>query len=188
MECRRRRWAAAFLLLVAALSAPAIGQPLAERSLEIDGETIRFSVRAFPPEASRVDAAAALEPTTALNTAILIGRQLMNGASEDAAVYSNSPRRRFEVLREYQESVGAEGFRKAYAEYFDPGNYIAAELSIGDHSLLVWRLRDADRFAAQYYVRVEGRVFMDDVPSAQRNRLRRLMEAVRSGRLTLPGP
>ena len=186
MNRRRCRWAAPLLLLLAALASPASAQPLAERSLEVDGETIQFTVRVFSPEASRIDSSIALEPTTALNTARLIGQHLQNGASEDAALFSNSPRRRFEVLREYQESVGAEGFRKVYAEYFEPGNYITAELSIGDHSLLVWRLQGADRFAGQYYVRVEGKVYMNDIPSAERTRLRRLMEAIRVGRLQLP--
>ena len=171
-------------LLAAAISA--FAQPTAERSIELDGETLRFSVRTFAPDAHFSDPAAVLEPVSALNTAKLLGRFLAAGASEDAAMLSNAPRRRFEVLREYQASVGDEGFRKVFAEYFEPGNRVVAELAMGEHSLLVWHLREANRYSGQFYVRVEGKELMDDVPSQERVRLRRLLEAVRTGQLPLP--
>ena len=176
------------MALVALLAAAygALAQPIGERTIELDGETLRFSVRTFAPDANLVDPAAQLEPVSALDTAKLLGRFLAAGASEDAAMLSNAPRRRFEVLREYQASVGDEGFRKVFAEYFEPGNRVVAELAMGKHSLLVWHLRGANRYAGQYYVQVEGKVLMDDVPSQERVRLRRLLEAVRSGTLPLP--
>jgi hypothetical protein len=62
-----------------------------------------------------------------------------------------------------------------------------AEVIMGTHSLLVWHLRDGDRYAGQYYARVEGKVLMDDVPSEARFRLRRVLEAIRAGKMPLPG-
>jgi len=181
----RNSWVLPVLVALLSTTTSALPQPIAERTIELDGETLRFSVRTFAPDANLGDPATALEPVSALNTARLLGRFLAAGASEDAAMLSNAPRRRFEVLREYHASVGDEGFRKVFAEYFEPGNRIVAELAMGEHSLLVWHLRGADRYAGQYYVRVEGKVLMDDVPSQERVRLRRLLEAVRSGRLLL---
>ena len=79
-------------------------------------------------------------------------------------------------------------FRQVYAEYFRPANRVVAELSTGEHSLLVWYLHESNRYAGQYYVRVEGKTLLDDVPSPERARLRRLLEAIRAGRLSVPGP
>ena len=183
-----RSWPVAAFFALLAAAAPARAQPFAERAIEIDGETLQFAIRVFPPDAQRTVPGPVLEPDSALNTAKLIGRHLSSGASEEAAMLSNSPRRRFEVLREYQAEVGDEGFRKVFAEYFDPANRIAAELAIGAHSLLVWHLREANRYAGQYFVRIEGKVLMDDAPNAERAKLRRLLEAIRTGRLPLPAP
>lgn len=175
-------------VLLVLLAAAAHAQPFTERTIELDGATLQIAIRAFPPDAHLADPDADLQPTTALNTAKLLGRFLSSGASEDAAMLSNSPRRRFEILRDYQAAVGDEGFRQVFAEYFDPANRVAAELAIGEHSLLVWRLRAANRYAGQYYVRVEGKVLVDDIPNPVRANLRRLLEAIRAGRLPLPAP
>lgn len=186
MPGSRRRWGVAFLALLLAAVSQAHAQPFAERTIELDGDTLRFAIRAFPPDAHLADPGADLEPTSALNTAMLLGRFLSRGASEDAAMLSNSPRRRFEILRDYQAAVGDGEFRQVFAEYFDPANRVAAELAIGEHSLLVWHLRKANRYAGQYYIRVEGKVLVDDIPNPVRSNLRRLLEAIRTGRLPLP--
>jgi len=42
------------------------------------------------------------------------------------------------------------------------------------------------RLAGQYFKEIEGRWLMDDVSSEQRSTLRRVLEAYRSGKLSLP--
>jgi hypothetical protein len=182
---RLRTWwpAAAAGLLFAAL---AQAQPLAERSMDLDGETLRYSIRAFPPGAQLVDPAAEPEPTSALNTAKLLSIYLTAGKVEEAALLSTAPRRRFEILHDYRSSVGDEDFKQVYTQYFLPQNRLVAEVMMGPHSLLVWRLRDNDLYVGQYYVQVEGKVLMDDAPSIERFRLRRILEAVRTGKIELP--
>lgn len=182
---RRKWWSVPVLLLFASL---AQGQPLTEQSVELDGETLRFSIRAFAPDAQAFDPAVVPEPTTALNTARLLSVYLTAGKVEDAAMLSTAPRRRFEVLRDYQGAVGDEDFKQVYSQYFQPQNRLVAEVLMGPHSLLVWHLRENDRYAGQYYVQVEGKVFMDDVPSTERFRLRRILEAIRAGKVPLPSP
>jgi hypothetical protein len=162
------------------------GQPLAEHAVQIDGETLHYAIRAFGPGAHLVDPGAELEPTSALNTARLLNQYLTAGRVEDAALLSNAPRRRFEILRDYKQSVRDEGFKRVYAQYFTPQNRLVAEIIMGTHSLLVWHLREGDRYAGQYYAQVEGKFLMDDVPSEARLRLRRLLEAIRAGKLPLP--
>ncbi len=186
MVCPRFRWkwwSVPVLLLFAAL---AQGQPLAERSITLDGETLHYSIRAFPSDAQAIDPAAEPEPTTALNTAKLLSLHLTAGKVEDAALLSTAPRRRFEVLSDYKGAVGDEDFKQVYAQYFQPQNRLVAEVIMGPHSLLVWHLRETDRYAGQYYVQVEGKVLLDDVPSIERFRLRRLMEGIRAGKVPLP--
>lgn len=178
-------WSVPVFLGYAAL---APGQPLADRTVELGGETLHYSIRAFRPDAHLADPSARLEPTSALNTARLLNRYLTSGAVEDAAMLSNAPRRRFEVLQDYKSAVGDDGFRQVYAQYFTPQNRLAAEVAMGGHSLLVWHLREGDRYAGQYYVRVEDKVLMDDVPSEARLRLRRILEAIRAGKVPLPTP
>ncbi|MDA0225875.1 MAG: hypothetical protein O2975_07140, partial [Proteobacteria bacterium] len=56
-------------------------------------------------------------------------------------------------------------------------------VAIGTHRLLVWRLESGARIVGQYYVEIEGRVLVDDVPSAARLQLRRVLEAWRAGEL-----
>lgn len=70
-----------------------------------------------------------------------------------------------------------------FEEYFDPANRLLAEVAIGRHHLLVWRLEGRERIVGQYYVEIEGRVLMDDVPSVTRRQLRRVLEAWRAGEL-----
>lgn len=177
-------FAAALLLAMAAIGADA--QPLADHRLEIAGETLHFSIRGFPANAQHAEPDAPLEPTSALNTAKLLNRFMTAGRIEDAALLSNAPRRRFEVLRDYRQAVGEEGFRQVYAEYFLPENRLVAEVTMAGHTLLVWHLKSKDRYAGQYYVRVEEKMLMDDIPGETRTRLARLLDAIRTGKLAVP--
>lgn len=156
-----------------------------ERSLEIDGGArIAYTLRLHPADAHLGRPAKDLAPVTALNTAKLLNLHLSTGDIEEAALLSNAPRRRFEVLRDYQQSVGAEEFKRVFAQYFQPQNRLLAEIAIGNHSLLVWDLREGvNRIAGQYFVEVEGKYLVDDVPSDNRTRLRWVLEAYRSGRI-----
>jgi hypothetical protein len=61
---------------------------------------------------------------------------------------------------------------------------------IGEHSLLVWELKTAAQsgaessfIAGQYFANIEGRYFIDDVPNAERTRLRSVLEAYRAGKI-----
>ncbi len=169
-----------------AASLPAFAQTLPEQAVEVDGETLRFALRTFPVEATSIDLVARIEPVSALDTAKLLSRFLTAGNIEDAALLSNAPRRRFEVLTDYKAAVGDDGFKEVFNEYFDPANRLLGEIIMGSHSLLVWHL--GARYAGQYYVQVEGKVLIDDVPNETRLRLRKVLEAVRSGRLSLQSP
>jgi hypothetical protein len=186
MKWKVKRRVTAALCALATIAAPALCQPYAEQAIELEGETVRYSIRAFPPGANIVDPSVPLQPNSALNTAKLLELHLSTGATEEAALLSNAPRRRFEVLKDYRESVGDENFKRIYTEYFEPRNRVLAEVAIGEHSLLIWHLRDPNRYAGQFYVRVDGRTLMDDVPSPERTRLRRILEAIRAGRLAFP--
>ncbi|HUK03995.1 MAG TPA: hypothetical protein VLV90_02805 [Burkholderiales bacterium] len=173
--------------LVAALlvAAPLHAQTEEARTLEIDGgATIAYTLRQYPPEATRAVDAKALAPRSALDTAKLLNLHLSAGDIEEAALLSNSPRRRFEVLRDYRASVGEEEFKRVFAQYLTPANRLVAEIAIDNHRLLVWDLREgATRIAGQYFVEVEGRYLVDDVPNDVRTRLRWVLEAYRSGKL-----
>lgn len=183
MSLRSKCWAIPVFLFHVTL---ALAQPLADHTVEINGETLHYSIRAFPPGAHLADPGATFEPDSALNTSRLLSRYLTAGAVEDAALLSTAPRRRFEVLRDYKSEVGDEDFRQVYAKYFKPENRLAAEVTMGTHSLLVWYLREDDRYAGQFYVRVEDKVLVDDTPSEPRSGLRRILEAIRTGKVLLP--
>jgi hypothetical protein len=156
-----------------------------ERTLEIaGGARIAYTVRTHPADAHLAKPAKDLAPVSALDTAKLLNLHLSTGDIEEAALLSNAPRRRFEVLRDYRESVGAEEFKRVFAQYFQPQNRLVAEIAIGNHSLLVWDLREgATRIAGQYFVEVEGKFLVDDVPSDTRTRLRWVLEAYRGGKI-----
>lgn len=127
-----------------------------------------------------VDPAAA---DSARPTAMLMLRHLADGNLEAAAALSNAPGRRFEVLRDYRDAVGEEEFKRIFGRYFAPENRLIAEVAIGARRLLVWDLGEAGhRVAGQFYVEVEGRFLMDDVPSEERSALRRVLEEYRSGK------
>ena len=108
-------------------------------------------------------------------------RHLAAGEIEQAALLSNAPKRRYEVLEQYLASVGANEFRRVYGQYLFPENRVVAEFAAGPRRLIIWDLGEAGhRLAAQYYVEVEGRFLMDDVPSPARARLGELLRAYRS--------
>ncbi len=175
-----------WVALLSAACARALAQPVENKTAELGGETVRYSIRTLPPGTMPTDSSAPLEPTSALATAKLLERHLSAGAVEDAAMLSNAPRRRYEVLRDYKEDVGERDFRQVFADYFLPANRPVAELAIGGHSLLVWHLRVPGRYAGQFYVQVENRTLLDDIPSPTRATLRRLLEAIRAGELAIP--
>jgi hypothetical protein len=164
-------------------AAHATAQGLEQRSFDIDGQTLRYTLRTYPADANRFDPAAQLSPGNALDTAKLLNRYLSAGELEDAALLSNAPKRRYAVLQDYQHEVGEEEFRRVFAQYFYPENRIAAEIAIGEHTLLIWHLAQTGRYAGLYFMQIEGRALMDDVPSEARSQLRRLLEAYRSGAL-----
>ena len=164
---RARRWALAFGLLCAAAAPHA-----EERTLQLaSGEVLRYRT---------VDAG----PGSARATAEKLLRHLAAGEIEAAAQLSNAPQRRLEELAAYRSRVGAEEFKRVFAQYFSRDNRLVGEIAIDAHRLLVWNLGDAGhRLAGQYYVEVGGRFLMDDVPNETRLRLRRILEACRSGEI-----
>ena len=161
------------------------GQSDEERTFELEGGArVAYTVHSHPADAHLQRPAEELAPTSALNSARLLNRHLSAGDLEEAALLSNSPRRRFEVLREYRESVGEDEFKRVFAQYSDPQNRLIAEIAIDRHRLLVWDLREgATRIAGQYFVEIEGRYLIDDVPNDVRTQLRSVLEAYRSGKL-----
>jgi len=161
------------------------GEP---RTLEVEGQPrIEYRVRTHPVDAHVLTPAAALNPDTALNAAKLLNLHLSTGDIEEAAVLSTSPRRRFEVLKDYRESVGVEEFKRVFAQYFDPANRLLAEVAIDRHRLLIWELRgppgSPSHLAGQYFIEVDGKFLLNDVPSPTRVQLRHVLEAYRSGKL-----
>jgi len=178
-------------LLVAALLAAAPGlraQDGEARTLQVEGEArIEYRLRAHPADAHVIALAVALAPDTALNAAKLLNLHLSAGNLEEAAVLSTSPKRRFEVLQEYRQSVGAEEFKRVFAQYIDPANRLLAEVVIDRHRLLIWELRGAagapSHLAGQYFIEVDGKYLLNDVPSPARSQLRRVLEAYRAGKL-----
>jgi len=163
------RLLAALALAVCAASGLAQAE---ERVLDLPEGELRYRL---------VDPAAA---ASARHTAEQMLRHLAEGDIEAAAALSNAPRRRYEVLRDYRAAIGEQEFRRVFSQYFDPANRLVAELAIGPRRLLIWDLGAAGHhLAGQYYVEVEGRFLMDDAPSEERSRLRRLLEAYRSGKL-----
>jgi hypothetical protein len=150
-------------LLLAA--SPAFAQ---ERTLTLpNGEELRYRVI--------IDASESAQPA-----AMQLLRHLAVGEIEAAAAMSNAPQQRLEVLQEFQRSVGEDQFKRLFGRYFAPDNRILMEAAIGKHRLVVWDLGEArHQLAGQYFVEVEGRFLMDDVPSAERSKLQRVLEAQR---------
>ena len=184
---------AATLALAAALSGvlaavfvstQAAAQGVEQRSFETEGETLHYTLRTHPAEANRFDFPAQLSPGSALDTARLLNQYLAAGKLEDAALLSNAPKRRYEVLQDYRGEVGEEGFRRVFGEYFYPENRFAAEIAIGEHTLLIWHLARTDRYAGLFFRQIDGRSLIDDVPSETRSQLRRLLEAYRAGQIS----
>jgi hypothetical protein len=111
-------------------------------------------------------------------TALAVLRHLAGGDIEAAAALSNAPRRRLELLRGYRDAIGEEQFRQVFARY-SQGKLIA-EVALGPRRLLVWDLGEADeRIAGQFYVEVDGKFLMDDVPSRERAELRTVLQRYR---------
>ena len=119
------------------------------------------------------------ESRSARSTAAQILRHLADGNIEKAAELSNAPKRRHEVLRDYLASVGDAEFKRVFAQYL--GSRIVDEIAIGERRLLIWDLAGeaAHQLAGQYYVEVDGRFLMDDVPSGERATLTRVLQSYR---------
>ena len=179
---------AVFFLAVYFFSSALHAQSEETRTLDIEGGArVAYVLRSHPADAHLLQPSAVLEPTSALNAAKLLNPHLSTGDIEEAALLSNAPRRRFEMLQDYRQSVGEDEFKRVFAQYFDRGNRLIAEIAIDKHRLLIWDLREgATRIAAQYFVEIDGRYLIDDVPNDARTRLRWVLEAYRSGKILRP--
>lgn len=186
MKVRRTAFAVCFLF-----AATSHAQTEEARTLEIDGGAqIAYTLHTYPADAHLSRPAGDLAPNTALNAAKLLNLHLSAGDIEEAALLSNAPRRRFEVLQEYRASVGEDEFKRVFTQYFYPENRLIAEIAIDNHRLLMWELKTAAKsapassiVAGQYFVQIEGRYLVDDVPNDVRTRLRWVLEAYRGGKL-----
>ena len=161
------------LVAVLALCAAAAVARGEERTLDLgNGGTLRYVL---------LDATEKL-PSARDSAAQVIGH-LAAGDIDAVAVLSNAPQRRLEVLQTYRRAVGDDEFKKVFGQFLSPKNRIAAEIAIGKHRLLIWELGEAaNHLAAQYYVDVEGRFLLDDVPSETRANLRRVLQSYRSAK------
>lgn len=118
-------------------------------------------------------------PDSARGTALTVLKHLAEGDLEQAAALSNAPKRRFEVLRDYRDSIGEDQFKRRFGEFLAPDNRLIAEVAIGPRRLLVWELGDS-QLAGQFYIEAEGKFLMDDVPSRERDELRRVLRRYRA--------
>jgi hypothetical protein len=178
----KSKWRLCLLVLLASSVA---AQEEQSRTLELDdGERIAYTLRRHPLDAHTALPAKSLAPTSALDTAKLLNLHLTTGDIEEAALLSNAPRRRFEEFQKFQQAHGNEEFKRVFAEYFDPKNRLLAEIVIGRHSMLVWDQTMTSAIAGQFFVNVEGRYLIDDVPNEARSRLRKVLEAYRAGKIS----
>lgn len=153
------------------------------RVLETEGGgRIRYTLRTFPPDAHRLDPAAELAPTDPLSAAKLVTRHLAAGRLEEASLLSNAPKARFELLRASFGGWSDADFARAFGRYFAPENRIVGNAAIGHHHLVMWYLKDSDYLTAYFFVEVDGKLLLDDVPNETRASLRRVLEAHRTGR------
>lgn len=175
------RWGPSLFVLLMACALTKVAAE--ERTLELqNGERIRYVLSTHAADAHLLDADAALQPRSALNTAKLVTRYLAEGRIEDASLLSNAPKARYARLRESFEGWSDADFRRAYGRYFDAGNRIVAEVAIDGHRLLIWHLKDTDYLAAFFLVEIEDRLLLDDVPNETRANLRRVLQAYRDGK------
>jgi hypothetical protein len=112
--------------------------------------------------------------------ALQILKHLAAGDLEAAAAMSNAPERRLEVLRDFRNTVGEDEFKRLFGRYFAPQNRIVMEAALGKRRLLIWDLGEVgNQLAGQYFVELDGKFVMDDVPNEERAELQRLLEARR---------
>jgi hypothetical protein len=115
--------------------------------------------------------------------ALEVLKHLAAGNIEAASTLSNAPQRRLEVLREFRSAVGEKEFKRLFGRYFAPENRIVMEAAIGARRLIVWDLgEDGHRLAGQYYVEMNGKFVMDDVPNEERVKLQRVLERLRNSK------
>jgi hypothetical protein len=161
---------ARFLILAGLIAAaPAVAPAFAQdRVLQLpNGEEIRYRLVTDPAESAQP-------------IAMQLLRHLADGDIEAAAALSNAPQRRLEVLRNFRQSVGEEEFKRLFGRYFAPENRVLMEAAIGGHRMIVWDLGEAgNQLAGQYYVEVDGKFRMDDVPNEERTKLQRILESYR---------
>ena len=118
-------------------------------------------------------------PDSARDTALTVLKYLAEGDIEHAAALSNAPPQRLDLLRGYRDSVGEDEFRRLFDRFLAPDNRLIAEVAIGPRRLLVWELADS-QLAGQFYIEVEGKFLMDDVPSRERAQLRGVLRRYRA--------
>jgi hypothetical protein len=114
-------------------------------------------------------------PDSASHTASIVLTHLAAGELEQAAALSNAPQQRLALLRAYLNSVGEEKFRSMFGELLT--TRLVAEVGLGPRRLLIWEI--GDQLTGQFYVQANGKFLMDDVPSAERTQLARVLQRFR---------
>lgn len=146
------------------------------------GEKIEYTLRTFAENAHLPETLLKHPPGGALDTAKLVTQLLAEGRLEDVSLLSNAPKARYERLKDSFGAWSKEDFERAFSRYFAAENRILGEAAIGRHRLLMWYLKDTNHITAYYFVEIEGRLLLDDVPSETRTQLRRVLEDFRARR------
>ena len=149
-------------------------------SQTLEREAESDALREFAADAHLLDPNEKLQPSSALNAAKLATRYLSEGRLEEVALLSNAPKARFDRLREALQGWAPEDFRRAYGPFFDADSWIVGEVAQGPHHLIMWRRGDLGHIAGYLLVEIGGKYFLDDVPSPERSRLRRILESFRA--------
>ena len=122
-------------------------------------------------------------PDSASRTARIVLEHLAAGELEQAAALSNAPKQRLALLRTYLNTVGEDKFRSVFGELLSPQSRLVAEVALGPRRLLIWEIEGAgNQLTGQFYVEANGKFLMDDVPSAERAQLARVLQRFRPPR------
>jgi hypothetical protein len=147
----------------------------------LEPEFATDELRKYAVDAHLLDPREPLEPTSALATAKLAVHYLAQGKLEEVALLSNAPKARYERLRDALGDWKPEDFKRAYEPFFDADSWIVGEVAQGPHHLIMWRRGDIGHIAGYLLVEIDGKYFLDDVPSPERSRLRRVLQSFRAG-------
>ncbi|MFA6438756.1 MAG: hypothetical protein WCX28_05565 [Bacteriovoracaceae bacterium] len=156
-----------------------------QKNFSATGITITYRLKLYAPPYVFKKNDAMLNQASVLHCSHLFYSKLAEGNIAEAAAVSDNPEKVKAKFTRFTERVGKDEFLKLFGGYFSGTAEARAELTIGNHTMLVIYDSGNKMFMGQMYAKEKSQYVVAEREHKDLDQLGRLLSALQDGALTL---